>query len=399
MSFTVVPEEPARQLADPGPPEACPHCGRRAFWRNGSDARHRLLLGPCRVQRWRCQSCGRTHSRPPEGVTRQPRTRSWQATLMRLYVLGVSLRATAASLELLGCFVSPASLWRDVQRRQAEAPWDTTAQLPGVVLLDETWLSLEGRKQPVAVVLDREGRPRDLRRTGPDFDGTAYFRELEARGVHTLVTDDEPAFRKALQGCGRDRQLCVVHMRRTVRRRRQRMRQGKDKILPAPEDAAVLRGGCGWCGNGPCGAAHCCWSAASGPTRACSGCHRPCWLWWNMSWTAGTTSYAACATPPSPPVRTGRGLVGPLQAPGTAGPRSEDAAGRTGLPASAGRKPGLKPAGPPGPERRSRSCPTKLFSTKVKQCRRMGIPGIIPSDPTTPGPGSRLSMPARNLCL
>ena len=123
MSFTVVPEEPARQLADPGPPEACPHCGRRAFWRNGCYERHRLLPGPCRVPRWRCQSCGRTHSRPPEGVTRQQLTRPWQETLMRLYVLGVvSLRATAASLEVPGCFVSPASLWRDVQRLQAEPP-------------------------------------------------------------------------------------------------------------------------------------------------------------------------------------------------------------------------------------------------------------------------------------
>ena len=242
MSFTVVPEDPARQLTDPGPPEACPHCGRRAFWRNGCYERHLLLLGPCRVQRWRCQRCGRTHSRPPEGVTRQQRTRSWQAILMRLYVLGVSLRATCASLEVLGCFVSPTSLWRDVQRLQAEAPWDSAAKLPGVVLLDETWLPLEGRQQPVVVVLDTDGRPRDLRRTGPDFDWTAYFRALEARGVHTLVTDDDPAFHKALKGCGLDRQLCVVHMRRTVRRRLQRMRQGQDRILPTPEDAAVLQG-------------------------------------------------------------------------------------------------------------------------------------------------------------
>ena len=109
---------------------------------------------------------------------------------MRLYLLGVSLRATCAGLELLGCFVSHVSLWRDVQRLQAEAPWDSAGMLPGVVLVDETRLPLEGRKQPVAVVLDTEGRPCDLRRTGPDFDWTAYFQELEARGVHTLVTDD-----------------------------------------------------------------------------------------------------------------------------------------------------------------------------------------------------------------
>ena len=152
MSVTVVPEDAARQLADPGPPEACPHCGRSTFWRNGCYERHLLLLGPCR-----CHSCGRTHARLPEGVTRQQRTRSWQAILMRLYVLGVSLRATAASLEILGCFVSPASLWRDVQRLHAEAPWDATAKLPGVVLLDETWLPLEGRQQPVVVVLDHRG--------------------------------------------------------------------------------------------------------------------------------------------------------------------------------------------------------------------------------------------------
>ena len=63
-------------------------------------------------------------------------------------------------LYLLGCFVSPTSLWRDLQRRQAEAPWDSAAKLPGVVLLDETWLSLEGWPQPVAVVLDSEGQPR-----------------------------------------------------------------------------------------------------------------------------------------------------------------------------------------------------------------------------------------------
>ncbi|MYC61807.1 MAG: hypothetical protein F4X16_03060 [Caldilineaceae bacterium SB0661_bin_34] len=157
---------------------------------------------------------------------------------MSLYVLGVSLRATAASLEVLGCFVSPASLWRDVQRWQAEAPWDTTEKLLGVVLVGETWLPLEGRRQPVAVVLDTDGRPCDLRRTGSGFNWTAYFRELEVRGVHTLVTDDDPAFRKALQGCGLDRQLCVVHMRRTVRRRLQHLRTG----LRTRADATVLRG-------------------------------------------------------------------------------------------------------------------------------------------------------------
>ena len=67
MSFTAVPDHPARQLADPGPREACPYCGRRASWRNSRYEHHRLLLGPCRVQRWRCQGCGCIHARLPEG--------------------------------------------------------------------------------------------------------------------------------------------------------------------------------------------------------------------------------------------------------------------------------------------------------------------------------------------
>ena len=53
-------------------------------------------------------------------------------------------------------------------------PWDTTAKRPRVVLLDETWLPLEGRQQPVAVVLNTAGQPCDLRRPGPDSDWTCW---------------------------------------------------------------------------------------------------------------------------------------------------------------------------------------------------------------------------------
>ena len=52
-----------------------------------------------------------------------------------------------------------------------------------MILVDETRLSLEGRTQPMAVVLDPEGWPCDLRRTGPEFDWTVYFRDLEAIGL------------------------------------------------------------------------------------------------------------------------------------------------------------------------------------------------------------------------
>ncbi|MCY3658665.1 MAG: hypothetical protein OXG36_06560 [Caldilineaceae bacterium] len=220
----------------------------------------------------------------------------------------------------------------------------------------------------MAVVLDTEGRPRDLRRTGPNFDGTAYFRALEARGVHTLVTDDDPAFRKALKGCGLDRQLCVVHMRRTVRRRLQRMRQDQDRILLTPEDAVVLQGVVRLVRHLPlwggqlllvcCEWAHQVVVRLSPPVLALV---EPVMDRWN--------DLVRCVRDPSvPPAQTCWRAGLDAQAPGAAGPRPEDAAGRTSLPPSAGRKPGLKPGGPPGPGKRSRSCPSEPFSTKVKQC-------------------------------
>ena len=189
--------------------------------------------------------------------------------------------------------------------------------------------------------------------------------------MHTLVTDDDPAFRKALKGCGLDRQLCVVHMRRTVRRRLQRMRKGKDKILPTPEDAAVLQGVVRLVQELPLWGGQlllvCCEWAHQGVVRL-----SPPVLALVEHVMDRWNDLVRCVRDPSvPPARTGRGLVWPLQAPGAAGPRPEDAAGGTGLPAPAGWKPGLKPAGKPGPCQRSRACPPEPFSTKVKQCRKI----------------------------
>ena len=210
----------------------------------------------------------------------------------------------------------------------------------------------------MAVVLNPEGRLCDLRRTGPDFDWTAYFRELEARDVHTLVTDDDPVFRKALQGCGLDRQLCVVHLRRTVRRRLQRMRKGQDKILPAPEDAAVLRGVVRLVRELPLWGGQlllvCCEWAHQGAVRLSPPV--PALVEHVMDrWN----DLVRCVRDPAiPPARTGRGLVWTLR------PRARLARGlKTPQGAQCflhllARQPGLKPVGKPGPCQRSRSCLT-----------------------------------------
>ena len=160
MSFTVVPEDAARQLADPGSQEACPHCGQHAFWRNGSYGRHLLLLGSCRVQCWRCQTCGRTHSRLPE----RGDPPAAHASLAGNPDVPVSAgRQPACGLRQLGT----AGLFRESHQPVAGCAAAAGGGAVGydreatrVVLLDETWLPLEGWPQPVAVVLDSEGQPR-----------------------------------------------------------------------------------------------------------------------------------------------------------------------------------------------------------------------------------------------
>ena len=135
-----------------------------------------------------------------------------------MYVYSVSFRGLVHLLDLLGCGVGAATLWRDVQ---AVAPgWapDPQAKLPSWVEVDETWLSLGDVKRPVAVVLGPKGERLDLPLSGPGFDGGGWFTDLAARGVQGLTTDDDPVYGSDLEAAGLDRQPCAVHRQRTVGR-------------------------------------------------------------------------------------------------------------------------------------------------------------------------------------
>lgn len=164
------------------------------------------------MQRWQCKVCrGRVSPLPP-GVTARQRSQSFRELVTSMYVYSVSFRGLVRMLDLPGCGVGAATLWRDVQ---AVAP----GRMPGsqVVLdpwlvVDETWLSIGGEKRPVAVVPGPQGERRDLRLSGPSFDGGGWFTRLMPRGAQGLTTDDAPA----LEVAGLDRQLCAVHMQRTV---------------------------------------------------------------------------------------------------------------------------------------------------------------------------------------
>ena len=123
-------------------------------------------------------------------------------------------------------------------------------------------------------------------------------------------------------------------MRRTVRRRLQRMRQSQDRVLPTPEDAAVLRGVVRMVRDLPlwggrllpvcCEWAHQSAVRLSPPVLSLVEHVMECW-----------NDLVRCVRDPAIPSGTnlsGAGLD--AQAPGAAGPRSEDAAGRTVLPAT-----------------------------------------------------------------
>ena len=103
-------------------------------------------------------------------------------------------------LDLLGCGVDAATLWRDVP---VVAP-DPQANLPPWVKVDETWLSVGSAKRPVAVILGLKGERLDLRLSRPGCDGNSWFTCLAQRGTRVLTTNDDPVYEPALAVAGQD---------------------------------------------------------------------------------------------------------------------------------------------------------------------------------------------------
>lgn len=175
MAFILMSADPERQRALPEAPGPCPHCGARAWRRNGTDPRPLVVLGRLSVPRWQCKACGGRASPLPPDVTSRQRPQTFRELVADLYVYSVSLRGLARILGLRGCGVGSSTLWRDVPAVAPGRAPDPQTPRPSWVEVDETWLSIGGEKRPVAVVLGSEGERRDLRLSGPGFDGGAWF--------------------------------------------------------------------------------------------------------------------------------------------------------------------------------------------------------------------------------
>ena len=218
MDFILAPADPEGQRALPDNPGACPQCGACAWRRNGTYARDLVVLGRLQVQCWQCKACLGSASPLPPGVTARQRPQAFRELVTAMYVHSVSFRVLVRLLDLLGCGVGAATLWRDVQAVAPGRAPDPQAKLTWWVEVDETWLSIGGVKRPVAVVLGPKGARLDLRLSGPGFDWGGWFTDLAARGVQGLTTDDDPVYGPALETAGLDRQQCAVHMQCTVGR-------------------------------------------------------------------------------------------------------------------------------------------------------------------------------------
>ena len=104
-----------RQRALPAVPGVGSALGAGGRHRNGTYPRDLVVLGRRQVQRWPCKVCHGSASPLPPGVTALQWPQAFRERVMSLYVHSVSLRGLVCILDLLGCGVGAATLWRDVQ--------------------------------------------------------------------------------------------------------------------------------------------------------------------------------------------------------------------------------------------------------------------------------------------
>ena len=208
MDFIPMPADPERQRALPEDPGPCPHCGAHAWRRNGTCSRHLVVLGRLSVQCRQCKACGGSSSPLPPDVTARQRPQTFRALVADLYVYAVSLRGLSRILDLPGCGVGPATLWRDVQAvAPGRAPdpeadlHDPQTQRKAWVEVDDTWLSIGGEKRPVAVVPGPKGERPACARLVPASTGATGSR---TRGARYTGADDRrrPGVRASPAGDG-----------------------------------------------------------------------------------------------------------------------------------------------------------------------------------------------------
>lgn len=240
-----------------GKPERCEGCGSGAFRRFGRVERGVRDIRVERVvrQRWLCKRCGKTTSTYPAGVVPQ----AWQsgrtkALSVVLHVLGLSYENVSRVLGGLKVGVVKATVWNNVQQAAGQVEAQGGKQPKGrvsVIGADETMFKVAGEEITVGFVTDAQtgeiiGIDILAGRKGEDF--VQWLSQYVSQyGVEVVVSDDLESYGVAAEELGLKHQLCLAHVRKSVRRRMRDIaghEEAKEQILSSLKslDAAGKQG-------------------------------------------------------------------------------------------------------------------------------------------------------------
>lgn len=210
----------------PQPPGSCPRCSGQALIRWGQ-RRRRVKDRHCSeatVQRYRCKRCGKAFTAWPRGLGRSPQTQPYQATLLTLYLLGLSLRKVCLILALLSLpAVSFITVWRDLQRwGQRLRTRRLQARIVGV---DTTFVRVRGMSQGILIAVTLRGKTVLVQAVGTPKEYQEAFTTLRRLGVEVVVSDDDQAFVEPLERLALERQGCLWHAARAVGRNLRKLTQ------------------------------------------------------------------------------------------------------------------------------------------------------------------------------
>lgn len=203
-------------------PRKCRYCEGETFQRWGQVQKpvRDVHVRQVKVYRYRCCHCKRTFRHYPEGNTRADQTERLKLLAVLLWQLGLSHRASSLILSGLRVWVSPMTIWRDVQAA-AHQIQRTNRWKPGrIVGLDGAYVLGWGGKQPVLVAVDLgSGEPLALGYVN-EHDPQAVRRWLaplvQQHGITVIVTDDLSSYKIVAEKLQLEHQICQFHVRRWV---------------------------------------------------------------------------------------------------------------------------------------------------------------------------------------
>ena len=203
-------------------PKQCQYCEGEIFQRWGvvkkpvKDVRVRQV----KVYGYRCCHCQRTFRHYPEGNTKADQTERLRVFAIVLWTLGLSHRASSLILSGLQVWMSPMTIWRDVQAGAQKIKKRNQWKPVRILGLDGASVLGWGAKQSVLVAVDLgTGEPIAVGYVN-EYDPQAVRCWLEPlvqqQGVTVIVTDDLFSYKIVAEKLQLGHQVCQFHVRRWV---------------------------------------------------------------------------------------------------------------------------------------------------------------------------------------